>query len=150
MLRALRLRALADEPSAFGSTYARELAFTTAVWEARLQPDAHPQLVCESDAGTPVGIAAGVRDAAVPAVADLVGMWVDVSARGSGAADALVAEVVCWAEHERISVLRLHVTEGNSKAVRLYERHGFRPTGTTYRRERDGVNEIEMERRSAP
>src|SRR3954463_4983471 len=40
ILRALRLRALTDSPAAFGSTYERELARTTADWQRWLTPGA--------------------------------------------------------------------------------------------------------------
>jgi RimJ/RimL family protein N-acetyltransferase len=146
LLRALRLRALGEEPDAFGSTYAREAAFTVAVWQDRLRPGGNPNIVCEADDGALLGIAGGVRDDRDGNVADLVGMWVDPVARGSGAADALVAEVISWAHQARITTLRLHYTEGNARARSLYERHGFRATGRTFLRERDGMNEIEMER----
>ena len=149
LLRALRLRALTDAPSAFGSTIERELAFTAETWEQRLRPEGHAQFVCEADDGIPIGIAAGARDASDPGSAYLLGLWVDPSARGSGAADALVTEVVRWAERERVGTLRLHVTEGNARAERLYLRHGFLATGSDFVRERDGAREIEMARPTA-
>jgi GNAT superfamily N-acetyltransferase len=146
LLRTIRLRALADEPSAYGSDYAREEAFTVEIWDGRLRADGNTLLVCESDDGTPIGLAGGIRDSVDGSVGDLISMWVDPVARGSGAADALVAEVIRWAERAPVAALRLHVTDGNVRAERLYVRHGFCPTGRTFVRERDGITEIEMER----
>jgi GNAT superfamily N-acetyltransferase len=146
LLRALRLRALSEEPSAYGSTYEREAAFTVEMWEERLQPNGNSMLVCEADDGTPIGMAAGVRDQSDPSVGDLFSMWVDPVARGSGAADLLVGEVILWAERAQVALLRLHITEGNDRAEGLYARHGFRSTGATFVRERDAMTEIEMAR----
>jgi ribosomal protein S18 acetylase RimI-like enzyme len=42
--------------------------------------------------------------------------------------------------------VRLLVVEDNIRARRLYERHGFRVTGVTRVRQRDGAIELEMER----
>jgi hypothetical protein len=50
VLRALRLEALSDAPEAFGSTYARELARTTADWQRWFAPGI--TLILE-EAGTP-------------------------------------------------------------------------------------------------
>jgi GNAT superfamily N-acetyltransferase len=149
LLRTVRLRALADAPSAYGSTYEREHAFTVEIWDGRLRAEANTLLMCEADDGTPIGMAGGVRDADDPHMGDLVSMWVDPVARGSGAADALVAEVIRWAERAPLRILKLHITEGNVAAERLYERHGFTPTGTTFVRERDGMTETEMARPTA-
>jgi len=73
-------------------------------------------------------------------------MWVDPASRGSGAADALIAAVLSWAEEEGARVMRLAVIETNVRARRCYERNGFRPTGKQIARERDGAIELEMER----
>jgi ribosomal protein S18 acetylase RimI-like enzyme len=43
--------------------------------------------------------------------------------------------------------VRLDVIEGNDRARRLYERHGFRATGHITVRARDGAREVQMERR---
>lgn len=146
LLRTIRLRALLDAPDSFGSTYEREAAFTDAIWLHRLRPDGNPQYVSEARDGTPVGIAAGVPDETVDRTANLVGMWVDPAARGTGVADELIAQVVRWAEREAYRALSLHATEGNVRAERAYLRHGFTRTGRTFRRERDGHSEFEMER----
>ena len=83
LLRTLRLRALADTPSAFGSTYERELAFTDDEWRRRLHPDANPHFVCGDLDAEPVGIVAvGIDRTEVDGpVAHVWGMWVDPAAR---------------------------------------------------------------------
>jgi GNAT superfamily N-acetyltransferase len=146
LVRRLRLRALRDAPAAFGSTYEREVAFPGKVWEARLAADANAHFVFEAAEHGPAGLASVVRDDSDRAVAYLVGMWVDARIRGTGAADALVAEAVRWAERQPVATLRLHVTDGNVPAERLYLRHGFVKTGRTFDRERDGATEIERQR----
>jgi len=149
LLRTLRLRALSDAPSAFGSTYEREEAFTDQEWPRRLRTDGHPHAVCERPDGTAVGLAALVQDWADATVGHLMAMWVAPEARGSGAADLLIDRVVEWARNAGMARLRLHLTEGNARAERAYERNGFSRTGATVIRERDGVVEVEMERRLA-
>ncbi len=148
LVRVLRLQALHDAPSAFGSTYEREVAFPDDVWANRLRPDGHPHFVCARDDGEAVGMVAVAFDESDPQIAWLVGMWVDASVRGTGAADALVREALeCAGSHGR-RVVRLHVTDGNVRAEGLYCRLGFVRTGSSFVRDRDGVAEIEMERRS--
>ncbi len=145
-LRTLRLQALSDAPDAFGSTYEREVARTTSDWQRWFAPDA--TFVLERPSGEAVGLAAGHRDTEDLAVVHLLSMWVHPSFRRTGAADALVAEVLAWAELEGADVVRLRVMQGNNVARRLYERHGFQPTGHETVRERDGLVEVEMQRRA--
>ena len=103
-LRALRLRALADAPTAFGSTLAREEAFTDDVWRDRAAGGA---------SGKPL----------------LVGMFVEGVERSRGIGVALVEAVVAWARAHGATRLYLWVTATNDPAVALYDKCGFRPTG---------------------
>jgi GNAT superfamily N-acetyltransferase len=112
-LRTLRLRALADAPMAFGSTLARESAFTDEVAELERQW---------------VGIATGLpRDPDAPEDprAVLVGMYVSGEARGHGIGAALVDAVVGWARERKADGLGLWVTATNATAIALYRRCGF-------------------------
>ena len=143
ILRAVRLQALSDTPEAFGSTYDRELARTTADWQRWMSPGATFIL---DDAGGPKGIVAGMRDESDPSVVHLMSMWVDPAVRGSGAAEALVASLLVWAETEGARQMRLCVIQSNARARRFYERLGFRENGRQSVRERDGAIEVEMER----
>ena len=95
-------------------------------------------------------MAAGLPDAADPAVVHLMAMWVHPAIRGSGAAEALVAAVLAWATSEGAATVRLNVMRPNHRARRLYERCGFRATGQESSRERDGLIEILMERLIEP
>ena len=143
ILRDLRLQALHESPVAFGSTYQKEVARTTADWQRWLSPGA--TFVLE-DAARALGIVAGVHDETDSAVVHLMAMWVSPALRGSGAADALVAAVFLWAKSEGAASVQLKVIQGNDRARGFYERMGFRATGQEEIRQRDGVIEVQMER----
>jgi len=91
-----------------------------------------------------------MRDERDAAVVHLMSMWVDPALRGSGAAEALVASLLGWAETEGARQMRLAVIQTNDRARRFYERLGFRENGRQGVRERDGAIEVEMERAVAP
>lgn len=145
-LRAVRLRALAGEPTAFGSTLADALTYGEEHWRARLAPDAHPHFGAFDPTGAMAGMAVGLDEGADGGgAADLVGMWVDPELRGTGAAADLVGEVIRWAVGRGFMVVRLWVTEGNERAIGLYRKLGFVFTGERDVRERDGLTELQME-----
>ncbi|MBA2753939.1 MAG: GNAT family N-acetyltransferase [Chloroflexia bacterium] len=120
--RAIRLAALADAPSAFGSTLAAERSLGEVDWRARLARRAQFVVRCRGEA---VGTAGGM----VEDGADLVSMWVHPAWRGRGVGDLLVRGVLDWAREQGHTEVRLWVSVGNSAAERLYARHGFVRTG---------------------
>jgi GNAT superfamily N-acetyltransferase len=132
LMRDVRLAALAEAPSAFGSSYAREVAFTEEQWRGRISERsvtffAHAEPAGAAPAGkVPAGLAGVyVEDGA----ANLVSMWVRPTARGLGAGKALVEAAAAWAKANDFGALFLWVTESNTSARRLYEGCGFTPTG---------------------
>jgi GNAT superfamily N-acetyltransferase len=134
-LRVLRLRALAYAPMAFGSTLAREEAFSEHVWHERAVEGAsgtdRVTFIAERE-GQWLGLATGV--ASDPIKPDdrgpvLVGMFVDPAARGRGLGAALVEAVVAWARSRGATWLSLWVTSSNGPAIALYEKCGFQRTG---------------------
>lgn len=149
-LRALRLRALEGEPTAFGSTLAREAAFPDSEWRHRLRVDGNPHFGGFDDMGALVGLAVGAVEPDEPHVGHVRGMWVDPNARGRGLADALVAHVTSWAAERGCRTMRLHLTDGNARAESLYGRLGFARSGRTEVRDRDGLVEVEMEATCPP
>jgi ribosomal protein S18 acetylase RimI-like enzyme len=158
LMRDVRLAALAESPSAFGSSYAREVAFTEEQWRGRISERsvtffAHEAtslalgvrirgrtVLTDSLASSlteePAGAAsAGKEPAGLAGVyvedgaANLVSMWVRPAARGLGAGKALVEAAAAWAKANDFGTLFLWVTESNTSARRLYEGCGFTPTG---------------------
>jgi len=131
-LRALRLRALADAPWAFGSTLAREEAFTEAVWEERAARGAAGEdrvTYVAEDGERWIGMATGIVDDPDGSHLALVGMFVEPAARGRRVGVALVEAVIAWARGRGATRRRLWVTSTNDAAIRLYQSCGFRPTG---------------------
>jgi ribosomal protein S18 acetylase RimI-like enzyme len=142
-LRALRLRALADAPDAFGNTLAEAERRSPEAWEDLIEP--LPTFVwreAEADLGM-VRVAPHDGDTAA---AYLISLWVAPEVRGRGVGEALVREVVAWAQGRGLQRLALDVGVHNAAARRLYERHGFVATGVTgtLPPPRDHVLELEM------
>jgi ribosomal protein S18 acetylase RimI-like enzyme len=124
--RELRLAALADAPTAFGARLEVESARPEEEWRARLA--LRTQFVARVD-GQPVGTV-GCRDdeGGEP---ELVSMWVAPAARGTGVGDRLVEAVIAHPSKRGRATIVLWVSQGNTRAERLYARHGFERTGRT-------------------
>lgn len=131
--KTVRLRALQDTPSAFGSAYARESQFSEADWHSRAAnlctPHSIGYLAYHQDEYC--GIAAGFLDQQTPQNAELVSMWVAPSHRRTGTGKLLVDAIESWARLCAAHTLRLMVTNNNLAAISFYERLGFTTTGRT-------------------
>jgi ribosomal protein S18 acetylase RimI-like enzyme len=131
--KAVRLRALQDTPSAFGSTYARESQFTDAEWQQRAANLCTPRSVGylahhENDY---CGIAVSFLSEQNPQHAELMSMWVAPEQRRTNTGRLLVDAIEAWARRTGAHALQLMVTSKNLSAIAFYERLGFTPTGRT-------------------
>src|SRR4051794_28276446 len=134
LLKRVRLAALRDTPSAFGSTYDAELRLSDADWDqrARAGSDGSQRVTFFAEAGgTIVGVIGAFRAEPAAERVDLVSMWVAPDARRRGIARELVAAVVDWATTTSASQVALWVTRGNEPAASLYAAMGFEATGNT-------------------
>jgi GNAT superfamily N-acetyltransferase len=133
LLRDVRLAALADAPHAYGSSLAAERDLDESRWRQRLDTGLWAVALDEEPAGL---VGTYLPDGDTPM---LIAMWVDPGHRGRGVGDALVVEVLRWAEECSLRQLRsgenrwsnvvLRVADGNDAARKLFLRHGFTSTG---------------------
>ncbi len=131
-LRLVRLAALAESPSAFGSTYAGESSLTTDDWidRARSGSDGSERATffAVADEGI-VGIVGGHRLEPASEIVELVSMWTRPTVRRTGVGRLLVDAVLHWARACGAREVQLWVTRGNTAAEILYRGMGFTESG---------------------
>jgi ribosomal protein S18 acetylase RimI-like enzyme len=127
-LRAIRLRALRDAPDAFASRYEESAARPLDEWRVQLEDLASYVAVASGD---DVGLvrAGELREDSRAAI--LFSLWVAPQARGQGVGDALIETIVAWARNQGFDRLVLDVASDNARAIALYARMGFEPSGET-------------------
>lgn len=143
----VRLRALLDTPSAFGSTYAKESELSDAEWTRRAMRWNGERGIgfLAIDDGIGCGIVGSFLDDDDAASATLVSMWTAPTHRRQGIARQLVDEVMVWARAHDVKQMRLMVTSTNAAAIAFYEQLGFAGTGRTEPYPNDAsVVELEM------
>ena len=132
LLKAVRLRALADAPEAFCTQLAEAAARTDAEWQENarrftLLPPSTSYFAFVDDA--PAGMANCFVSKADPQTAELSAFWVAPESRGTGAGDALVAAAISWAKSQGVTTLQAWVVEDNHRAIGFYKKMGFSDTG---------------------
>lgn len=147
-IRGVRLRALKEAPTAFGSGYEDQSKLTDAQWiewVRQLTDAKRPAAWLGFVDDEPVGMAVCASDRELVDRGWLVSVWVAPTARQRGVGRTLITHVIEWARHVPYQALHLHVTEGNTPATRLYRRMGFEMTGDTMPHPRiDNLLEHEM------
>ena len=126
LMRDVRLAALAEAPDAFGSSYAREIAFGEEQWRGRFSERSVTFFAYTDPAESPAGLAGVYIE---DGVADVVSMWVRPGNRGKKIGEVLIEATASWAKAHGFGTLFLWVTDTNDAARRLYERCGFTVTG---------------------
>lgn len=127
-VRAVRLAALRASPDAFSSTYDRESIQRPAWWLDRLRSDSATTFIGAGANPQCIGVLAAYGD--FPDCG-LYGIWVAPESRGTGLSDALLHAALAHARARGFARVLLDVGLQNTHAIRLYERHGFAPTGVT-------------------
>jgi GNAT superfamily N-acetyltransferase len=127
-LRSIRLRALREAPEAFATTFAEACERPSTDWGQQLVALANFVAVLE---GRDVGLVRGAPFEGRTGAAILLSMWVAPEARGRGAGEGLIHAVAEWARARGFERLLLDVADDNAKAIALYARMGFEPTGAT-------------------
>jgi ribosomal protein S18 acetylase RimI-like enzyme/adenylate kinase family enzyme len=127
----VRLRALLDTPTAFGSTHAKEAAMTDDDWQTRaIQWNGERSVgFLALDGQMTCGIIGGFLNKDDATIAHVISMWVAPTHRRSGVGRQLVMAVSDWARSKQARRLNLMVTSCNTAAMAFYDRVGFARTG---------------------
>jgi ribosomal protein S18 acetylase RimI-like enzyme len=133
-LWALRLRALKDNPEAFGSTYEETLARGKASMLQRLRAaESETFYLGAFEEGRLVGMVAYYHEEGIKTrhKSYVISMYVAPETRGLGAGKALMQALIARAHQiEGIEQLHLAVVMTNQAAYQLYRSLGFEVYGT--------------------
>lgn len=132
-LRLLRMAALRDSPSAFGSNLEREMAFAESEWDDRANDSATGNLaatfLAEDGEGAWLGLVVvlGPLHSANHSneCAELVSMWVARPLRKLGIGFLLINAAIDFAKKITVPFIGLSLTRDNHAAYGLYTRCGF-------------------------
>jgi len=127
-VRDIRLRALREDPEAFGSSLDREERFKEKHW--RMRTRTVPTWIAVDADGQVRGLVSTLLEPGSPTDdRHIVGLWVAPEARRQGIAWALLDAVRQAATGEGARTLSLWLVDGNHAATDLYVRAGFARTG---------------------
>lgn len=143
--RSVRLEALRESPEAFVATFEEEEQYDEDFWRLRMRRS--QRLLAEVD-GEAVGTASVGYSEEEEHLAELFGLWVSPSLRGTGLATRLVAAGAMAAREAGKTHLSYWVGTDNGRAVAFASGFGFRPTDqrrpVRVESEVDGDEEIAM------
>ncbi|MDI2595231.1 GNAT family N-acetyltransferase [Pseudomonas sp. 681] len=122
LLKQIRLAALLDTPTAFGVSYQTAAQYTDEQWKERASSTG-TEFWLAFDADTPVAMIGAAVSSANRY--NLIGMWVEPAARGSGAAARLVEAVKARAVGKGVDRVFLDVSPENARASNFYLKQGF-------------------------
>ncbi len=128
LVKAVRLRALREDPDAFGSSLAREEQFRESHWRMRLRTVA--TWLALDEAGDPRGTISMMQEPGSP-VDDrhVIGLWVAPESRRQGIGWSLLDAIKHAAAVDGARTVSLWLVDGNHAAGDLYVRAGFTRTG---------------------
>ena len=122
-LKATRLAALLDAPTAFGASHASAAVFSDAEWQQRAVSTPQRTFFLAFDGEQPIGLAAQV--VAGNGECHLIAMWVHQEYRGMAVAQGLVDAVKQCAVGNGHRRLVLDVAPENARAAAFYRKQGF-------------------------
>lgn len=142
--REVRLRALQRAPHAYLSTYESEVTLTDERWRELADQCAQSMelalfVLDRGDSAPLAGTVFTRVNVEPPHDAYIGAMWVDEDLRGGGWGEALLAAAEGFARALGAEVAELWVDEENARALRLYQRLGYVPTGVTQPDGRGGI-----------
>jgi ribosomal protein S18 acetylase RimI-like enzyme len=126
--KALRLRALQQDPQAFGSSYEEELSYPEEKWKSYLNnPDS--EIICaQAPNGELIGLMVASFNTKLKSkhIADIYSVFIDINHRGKGISKLMFANLLeSIKQRNIIRKVKLTVNADQTAAIALYERFGF-------------------------
>lgn len=140
--RKLRLEALVESPSAFGSSYEEQVNYPEEIWRERA-----PNTLFAFVDGDPAGLIGLVRQPRLKQrhIVNVVSFYVKEKYRGLGIGKQLLDEIM---SHIRslpdVTKVSIGVNTTQIAAQRIYQGYGFEITGKCKREFRDGDTYFDM------
>jgi RimJ/RimL family protein N-acetyltransferase len=150
--RALRLRALKEDPQAFSSAYADAAQWAEEQWKVRLLDALKGErswLFFAREGGKLVGMIGAFIDEASPETATIISVYVPAEERGRGISAELMLRMLReLSRRPALKTATLTVNRTQLAAVHLYSKFGFEAVGSTPGVTGEGkpVEEVIMER----
>jgi len=138
LYKAIRLEALQQEPSMFGSSYEREAAFTEEQWLPRIT---NPNVACLGlyHGQELIGVTGIIIDSANPAEGHMVQSYIRKEHRGKRLSNMFYEVRLDWARKRKLKRLMVANRETNAAAIAANQRHGFQFTHREVRQWPDGT-----------
>jgi len=131
--KASRLRALADSPEAFASSFAAEKGKPDEAWSEYARhcgaSPASAAFLARDEQGRVTGMVAAYLDGGEATNAYVCAMWVVPESRNRGVGRLLIDEATHWLMDAGASEVNAWVSDANASAVDFYEALGFVSTG---------------------
>jgi GNAT superfamily N-acetyltransferase len=136
--KAMRLEALQTDASMFGSSYARESAFTEEQWLERIiNPNAGCMgLYCNDEL---IGITGVMIDSERPDVAQMTQSYIRKAYRGKGLYEMLYKTRIAWARERKVRCIEVGHRAGNTVVEAACRRFGFKHIRNEARTWPDGL-----------
>ena len=129
-----RLRALADSPEAFASSFAAEEKEPDVTWREYARhcsvSRASAAFLARDEHGRVAGMVAAYLNDGKATDAYICAMWVAPVSRNRGVGRVLVDEARSWLAESGATEVKAWISDVNSSALRFYKTLGFEPTGT--------------------
>ena len=122
-LKAIRLAALLEAPTAFGVTHAEAMAYSEDQWRERAGARGRARFILAFKNQVAIGMVGYVPNPV--ADANLIAMWVTPEERGTDVAESLVQAVKMEVAAQSCSSIVLEVSPENRRAASFYQKQGF-------------------------
>lgn len=122
LLKQVRLAALLDAPTAFGVSYTTAAGYDSDQWKQRASCESTEFWLAFQE-GQPIGMVGATVSESNRF--NLIGMWVEPAARGSGIAKQLVDVVKARSSARGFDGVFLDVSPANTTASSFYLKQGF-------------------------